>query len=202
MDSYTVMAKRQAHIFTPTQSETSFWKRNHLPLSEESRWGDLIPWTSASSLRRVLIAVTDRLMHELVPGSDVLYETQSGPSSLLPSSSQSFFSLSFTKCHKCTPLSIHSRLTAELICQAYLHYGCDKMLFLSKSEISISEPCCSLVHLEMPQDHQGPCDPQIQTPDTTVSSFYTLPAGSQDSHVWVAVTKQEILCESMKAFNR
>lgn len=81
-----------------------------------------------------------------------------------------------------TPVSIRSRLTAELTSQAYLRSGCDKTLFLSKSEISISEPCCSQVRLEMPQDHQAPCDPQIQTPDTTVSSFYTLPAGSQDSH--------------------
>lgn len=56
------------------------------------------------------------------------------------------------------------------------------MLLLLKSEISISEPCCSLVRLEMPQDHQALCDPRIQIPDTTVSSFYTLPAGSRDSH--------------------
>ena len=79
-------------------------------------------------------------------------------------------------------VSIHSKLSAERASHAYLRYGCDKMLFLLKSEINISEPCCSLVHLEMPQDHQALCDPQIQTPDTNVSSSYTLPAGSRDSH--------------------
>lgn len=68
----------------------------------------LIPWTSASSLTRTLTAVTDRPVHELLLGSD-MYETQTGPSALLPSPSQSFISLSFTKCHKRTPLYLSVR---------------------------------------------------------------------------------------------
>lgn len=69
----------------------------------------LIPWTFASSLTRTLTAVTDRPVHELLLGSDMLYETRTGPSALLPSPSQSFISLSFTKCHKCTPLYLSVR---------------------------------------------------------------------------------------------